>query len=110
MPNTLNADNARWYPPGAQLAAQVLTGTLLVGEFDAVKFLSDFVSGHADHEDATGVLMFALACAVDSHARLLRDQEPAGGVELYLQREGMQLARTLAFLDAPIPPDDEDDQ
>lgn len=106
MPNTLNADNARWFRPGAQLAAELLTGTLLMDEFNAVTYLSDAVNGRADHQDAIGVLMLALVCSVDNHARLLRDQPPAGGVELYLRREGELLAKTLAFLDAPIPPVD----
>ncbi len=63
MPSTLNAENAGSFRPGAQLAAQLLTGTLLLDpEFDAVSYLSDAVNGRADHQDAIGVLMLALVC------------------------------------------------
>jgi len=106
----MNTREAGAFRPGAQLAAQLLTGTVLVPGFDPLDHIREIVNEQPDVQAALGVLMLALANAVEAHVRLLPPDASPEWIQGYLRDEGVQLARTLAYLDSPADQADDDDE
>ncbi len=106
----MNTREAGAFRPGAQLAAQLLTGTVLVPGFDTLDHIREIVNEQRDVQAALGVLMLALANAVQAHVRLLPPDASLEWIQGYLRDEGVQLARTLAYLDSPADQADDDDE
>lgn len=98
----MNADEADAFRPGAQLAAELLTGQLLVENFDFLAHTAQVLNEH-DPQQALNVAILALHEAVLAHTRLLGEQPPPDGVPGYLVRQGEHLAEVLRYLDEPDP-------
>ncbi len=105
----MNTREAGAFRPGSQLAAQLLTGTVLFPEFDPLAHLRAAVNEQPDVQAALGVLMMAVQSAVESHVRLLTRDASPDWIDDYLREEGAQLARTLAYLDSPAEEADDDE-
>ena len=106
----MNTREAGAFRPGAQLAAQLLTGTVSVPGFDTLDHIREIVNEQPDVQAALGVLMLALANAVEAHVRLLPPDASPEWIQGYLRDEGVQLAATLAYLDSPADQADDDDE
>lgn len=97
----MNTQEAGAFRPGAQLAQQLLTGSVSVPQFDPLGHIREIVNEQPDVQAAIGVLMLALTSAVQAHVRLLPSDASPEWIAGYLRDEGVQLARTLAYLDSP---------
>ncbi len=105
----MNTQEAGAFRPGAQLATQLLTGTVSVPRFDPLEHIREIVNEQPDVQAAIGVLMLALVSAVQAHVRLLPPDASPEWIAGYLRHEGVQLARTLAYLDSPAEEADDDE-
>lgn len=99
MPSSMMAGESDSFRPGAQLAAELLTGVVSVEGFDALGYARTVLNVEESRLDALMVAMMALHESVAAHARYLAEYPPAGGVAAYLGRQGETLAGTLRFLD-----------